>query len=118
MQETLQLSGATDIRIESALIDEPEQIERVDAVADLILLSRDALAAGLDRRLSRPERVRPWTYDFDPAGLELLRRAIEHVNAARGRGGASRPDGAPPRRRCRPARLPRPPDRARALRHR
>jgi DNA-binding transcriptional regulator YhcF (GntR family) len=83
MQETLHLSGATDIRIESALIDEPDQIERVDALADLILLSRDALATGLDRRLSRPERVRPWTYDFDPAGIELLRRAIEHVNAAR-----------------------------------
>lgn len=83
MQETLQLSGATDIRIESALIDEPDQIERVDAVADLILLSRDALATGLDRRLSRPERVRPWTYDFDPAGIELVRRAIEHVYAAR-----------------------------------
>lgn len=83
MQETLQLSGATDIRIESALIDSPEQIERVDATADLILLSRDALASGLDRRLSRPERVRPWTYDFDPAGIELVRRAIEHVYAVR-----------------------------------
>jgi DNA-binding transcriptional regulator YhcF (GntR family) len=83
MQETLQLSGATDIRIESALVGESDQLERVDAVADLILLSRDALAAGLDRRLSRPERVRPWTYDFDPAGIELLRRAIEHVAAAR-----------------------------------
>jgi GntR family transcriptional regulator len=83
MQETLQLSGAKGIRIESALADAPEQIERVDAVADLILLSRDALASGLDRRLSRPERVRPWTYDFDPAGIELVRRAIEHIYAAR-----------------------------------
>jgi GntR family transcriptional regulator len=83
MQETLQLSGAKGIRIESALADAPEQIERVDAVADIILLSRDALASGLDRRLSRPERVRPWTYDFDPAGIELVRRAIEHIYAAR-----------------------------------
>lgn len=83
MQETLQLSGAKGIRIESALVDAPEQIERVDAVADLILLSRDALASGLDRRLSRPERVRPWTYDFDPAGIELVRRAIVHIYAAR-----------------------------------
>jgi GntR family transcriptional regulator len=83
MQETLQLSGAQGIRIESALIDSPEQVQRVDEVADLILLSRDALATGVDRRLSRPERVRPWTYDFDPAGIELLRRAIEHVAASR-----------------------------------
>src|ERR671913_2581690 len=64
MQETLQLSGAQGIRIESALIDAPEEVQRVDEVADLILLSRDALATGVDRRLSRPERVRPWTYDF------------------------------------------------------
>jgi GntR family transcriptional regulator len=83
MQETLQLSGAQGIRIESALIDSPEQVQRVDEVADLILLSRDALATGVDRRLSRPERVRPWTYDFDPAGIELLRRAIEHAAASR-----------------------------------
>lgn len=83
MQETLQLSGATGIRIESALIDDDALIGRIDADADLILLSRDALAAGVDRRLSRPERVRPWTYDFDPAGIELLRRAIDHVSASR-----------------------------------
>jgi GntR family transcriptional regulator len=83
MQETLQLSGAQGIRIESALIDSPDQVQRVDEVADLILLSRDALATGVERRLSRPERVRPWTYDFDPAGIELLRRAIEHVAASR-----------------------------------
>ena len=42
-----------------------------------------ALAAGLDQTFSRPERIRPWTYDFDPSGLELLRRAIEHVAASR-----------------------------------
>lgn len=83
MLETLQLSGASGIRIESARTDAPEALDRVDAVADLILVSRDALAAGLDRRLSRPERVRPWTYDFDPAGIELLRRAIEHVSQSR-----------------------------------
>ncbi len=83
MQETLQLSGATGIRIESALLDDQERLDRVDRLSDVILLSRDALAAGMDRRLSRLDRVRPWTYDFDPAGLELLRRAIEHVNAAR-----------------------------------
>jgi hypothetical protein len=48
-------------------------------------MSREALAAGLDSTLTRPDRIRPWTYDFDPSGLELLRRAIEHVTAARPR---------------------------------
>ena len=57
----------------------------VDQTADVILMSREALAAGLDRTLSKPDRIRPWTYDFDPSGLELLRRAIEHVTAARPR---------------------------------
>jgi hypothetical protein len=46
-------------------------------------MSREALAAGLDRRFSRPERIRRWTYEFDPSGLELLRRAIEHAVATR-----------------------------------
>jgi hypothetical protein len=46
-------------------------------------MSRDALAAGLDGRLSRPERIRRWSYEFDPSGLELVRRAIEHVAAER-----------------------------------
>ena len=31
-------------------------------------MSREALAAGLDGTFSRPERIRPWTYDFDPSG--------------------------------------------------
>jgi len=54
-----------------------------ERTADIILLSREALAAGLERTFSRPERIRPWTYDFDPSGLELLRRAIEHVTELR-----------------------------------
>jgi hypothetical protein len=58
-------------------------LELVDRTADVILMSREALSAGLDKAFSKPERIRPWTYDFDPAGLELLRRAIEHVAASR-----------------------------------
>jgi hypothetical protein len=77
------MSGATGVEIVSALIGTTEGIELVDRTADIILMSREALAAGLDRTMSRPERIRPWTYDFDPSGLELLRRAIEHVAAAR-----------------------------------
>ncbi len=83
MLDVLRLSGATGIEIVAAHTSEPEALDRVDATADLILMSREALAAGLDRRLSKPERIRPWTYEFDPSGLELLRRAIEHVAAGR-----------------------------------
>jgi hypothetical protein len=83
MRETLALSGTKGVEIVSALIAHPEDLELIDRTADVILLSREALAAGLDRTFSRPERIRPWTYDFDPSGLELLRRAIEHVAATR-----------------------------------
>jgi hypothetical protein len=83
IRETLALSGTSGVEIVPALIDQPEDIELVDRTADVILMSREALAAGLDGTLSRPERIRPWTYDFDPSGLELLRRAIDHVAAAR-----------------------------------
>jgi DNA-binding transcriptional regulator YhcF (GntR family) len=81
--ETLALSGTKGVEIISALIAKPEDLELIDKSADLILLSREALAAGLDRTFDRPERIRPWTYDFDPSGLELLRRAIEHVTELR-----------------------------------
>ena len=83
MLDVLRLSGTTGIEIVTALTDEPETLEQVDATADLVLMSREALAAGLDRRVSNPERVRSWTYEFDPSGLELLRRAIEHAAAGR-----------------------------------
>jgi len=79
MRETLQLSGAAGIEIVPALIGDPDALAVVDKTADLVLLSREALAAGLDRKLSRPGRIRPWSYEFDPAGLELLRRAVDHV---------------------------------------
>jgi hypothetical protein len=81
--ETLALSGTRGVEIVSAVIDAPDDIELVDRTADLILMSREALAAGLDKTITRPDRIRPWTYDFDPSGLELLRRAIEHVTASR-----------------------------------
>jgi DNA-binding transcriptional regulator YhcF (GntR family) len=83
MQDVLRLSGATGVEIDSAWSDQPETMDRIDATADLILMSRDALRSDLDRRFSRPERIRSWTYEFDPSGLELLRRAIEHVAAQR-----------------------------------
>ena len=86
--ETLRLSGTTGVEIVSATIDDADSIAQVDAAADLILLSREALALGLDDRFSRPDRVREWLYEFDPSGLELLRRAIEHAQADRAAVGA------------------------------
>jgi DNA-binding transcriptional regulator YhcF (GntR family) len=83
MRETLQISGTTGIEIVPALIGETEQLARVDETADVILMSREALNAGLDRQMHDPDRIRPWTYEFDPSGLELLRRAIEHAAAER-----------------------------------
>ena len=79
IRETLTLSGTTGVEIVAALIEQPDDLDLIDATADIILMSREALNAGLDRKFSRPERIRPWTYDFDPSGLELLRRAVEHV---------------------------------------
>ena len=84
ISETLAISGRTGIDIVSASIDADDAaFERVDQAADIILMSREALAHGLERRFGRPERIRPWTYEFDPAGLELLRRAIDHAAVAR-----------------------------------
>ena len=83
IRETLSLSGTRGVEIVAALIGNTEDLETVNLTADVILLSREALSAGIESTLARPERIRPWTYDFDPSGLELLRRAIEHVAAAR-----------------------------------
>ena len=81
--ETLQLSGTSGVEIVPALIGETDELRVVDETADLILMSREALAAGLDRQMHDEDRIRQWSYEFDPAGLELLRRAIEHVAAER-----------------------------------
>ncbi len=83
MAETLRLSGASGIEIVSALIGATDDLTVVDETADLVLMSREALATGLDRQLRDPDRIRPWSYEFDPSGLELLRRAIETVAATR-----------------------------------
>jgi DNA-binding transcriptional regulator YhcF (GntR family) len=83
MAETLALSGTTGVELISAPMDEEEGIALVDRTADIILLSREAMAKGLDTRFERPERIRQWSYEFDPAGLEFLRRAVEHVVVTR-----------------------------------
>ncbi|HUQ78335.1 MAG TPA: GntR family transcriptional regulator [Patescibacteria group bacterium] len=83
--ETLALSGTTGVELVTATIDGERDLDLIDRTADVILLSREAIANGVDQRFDRPERVRRWSYEFDPAGLELLRRSIEHVMAVRRR---------------------------------
>jgi DNA-binding transcriptional regulator YhcF (GntR family) len=83
MAETLALSGTTGVELISATMDAERDLDLIDRTADVILLSREAIANGLAKRFDRPERVRQWSYEFDPAGLELLRRSIEHVAATR-----------------------------------
>jgi GntR family transcriptional regulator len=81
--ETLSIAGTRGVELIAATMDDPERLALVDRTADIILMSREALAKHLDTSLDRPERVRPWTYEFDPAGLELLRRAIANAVAGR-----------------------------------
>ena len=83
MAETLAIAGTKGVELVSVLIGDREGLAELDRTADLILMSREALARGLDQELEHPEKVRPWTYEFDPAAIEHLRRAIEHVVAAR-----------------------------------
>jgi DNA-binding transcriptional regulator YhcF (GntR family) len=83
MAETLALSGTTGVELLSATMDAERDLDLIDRTADVILLSREAIANGLAERFDRRERVRQWSYEFDPSGLELLRRSIEHVVATR-----------------------------------
>jgi DNA-binding transcriptional regulator YhcF (GntR family) len=82
--EVLALAGSSGVTLIPALAHTETELEEVDREATLILLSREALALGLESRFERPERLREWSYEFDPAGLELLRRAIERVDASGG----------------------------------
>jgi DNA-binding transcriptional regulator YhcF (GntR family) len=82
MEDWLARSGGGTRLIEAVAGDEAA-LDRVDREADLLLLTREALEIGLAPRFRRPERIREWTYDLDPAGMELLRIAIEQVRAAR-----------------------------------
>jgi len=83
LAEVLQLAGATGVTLISAVAHTEQELDEVNRDADLVLLSREAMALGLETRFERPERLREWTYEFDPAGFELLRRAIERVDIAR-----------------------------------
>lgn len=86
--ETLSIAGTKGVEIVSATISDDERLKLVDRTSDMILMSREALAQGLDQRMHRPERIRAWTYEFDLAGLELLRQKVEHIAAGRRSGKA------------------------------
>jgi DNA-binding transcriptional regulator YhcF (GntR family) len=79
--EVLLTSGARDVEVISAVAHTEAELDRVDHEADLVLLSREAMALGMETRFERPDRFREWTYEFDPAAFELLRRAIDRVGA-------------------------------------
>jgi hypothetical protein len=83
MAETLALSGTTGVEILNASMEAEDDLALIDRTADIVLLSREAMARGLDGRFERPERIRQWSYEFDPSGLEFLRRAVEHIAATR-----------------------------------
>lgn len=89
--ETLRLSGTTGVEIVAATPDRDDDLALIDERADLILMSREALAQDLDERFDRPGRVREWAYEFDPSGLELLRRSIEHVGEQRAKAAVATP---------------------------
>jgi DNA-binding transcriptional regulator YhcF (GntR family) len=81
--ETLVLSGTRGVELMGATPSDDEGIELINRTADIVLLSREALALGVGTRFTAPERLRSWTYEFDPSGLEMLRRAVDHVRATR-----------------------------------
>jgi GntR family transcriptional regulator len=89
--ETLQLAGTRGVDIVSASTGDEGGLRAVDETADIVLMSRDALNEGVDARFGRADRIRRWTYEFDPAGIEILRRAIDHAAAERGREAAPTP---------------------------
>jgi DNA-binding transcriptional regulator YhcF (GntR family) len=77
--DTLRLAGASDVDIISATPDSAAELTLMDESADLILVTREALSSTVEERFARPDRLREWLYEFDPSGLELMRRAIEHA---------------------------------------
>ena len=84
IEQWLHESGTEGVELLTALQGDETALARADRTADLLLLTREALEIGLAARFGRHDRIREWTYDLDPAGLELLRRAVERIRAARG----------------------------------
>lgn len=92
----LRESGGEGVQLLTALQRDEAALHEADRTADLLLLTREALEIGLAARFGRQERIREWTYDLDPAGLELLRRAVDRIRAARGPDAAAGGGGGRP----------------------
>ena len=102
MHESLRLSGATGIEIVSGA-------DRASPTRSSGSTRPPTSSSCRARRwrpastsaCATPSAIRPWTYEFDPSGLELLRRAIEHVGRRAARPRRSEPD-ATARAACHP----------------
>ena len=91
--ETLALSGTTGRR--DRLGDDGRRatdLDLIDRTADVILLSREAIANGLDERFDRPERIRAVVVRVRPVrASSCSAAAIEHVDDGASSGGGRRP---------------------------
>ena len=90
--ETLALSGTTGVEIIAATIDDERRLDRVDRTADLILLSREAIANGLDQRFSRSGASPPLVLRVRPGRPRAPARRVEHVVATVARRSPALPD--------------------------
>ncbi len=85
IRDTLALSGTSGVEIVPALIGDADALQVVDRTADVILMSREALAAGLDRTLLEARA--------DPAVDLRLRSVRSRAAAPRDRARHRQPSG-------------------------
>ena len=107
--ETLAFSGTTGVSVVMASLDDESEMARIDKEARLILLSREALAKGLDERFERQERIREWTYGSIRPAWSCSAEPWSEPRPSGRRARSRPPDGRSDRRR----RAARPPIRER-----
>jgi hypothetical protein len=104
IQETLAIAGNRGVEIISALIAAPDELELIDRTADLILLSREALASGLESASGRGRTTstRPgWNCSAEPSNTSRACARWRPCPPDRGRlrSGAAGARSRAPRRR-------------------
>ena len=97
--ETLSIAGTKGVEMVSATIGDEERLALIDRTADMILMSREALAQELDQSLHRPERVRRGRTSStrrpgDPSPGDRARGRVAPEARARGRREAKSPEPA------------------------
>jgi hypothetical protein len=80
--ETLQLAGAVDVEVIPAVADAETELARVDAEADIVLLSREAMALGLETGSSARSACE-WTYGSTRRRSSCCVARSERVDAGR-----------------------------------